>query len=227
VRRALQIVAVCAVALGVALPALAAPARRTTSPAQWIARSIAAAKSAKTVRVVATGIPSGGSTIGFDFRLVAGKGGVGTMTLGKQRIDLVRIGRFAYFRAGASFWQQYAGQAGAQLFAGRWVKMPASTSGFASFVELTDISQFFTGILGSHGKLVLGSTKTINGVRAIALVDTSRSGGGTLWVAAQGTPYPVELAPASGPGLVAFESWNKPATVSAPHNAIDFSKLKK
>jgi hypothetical protein len=225
-RRALHTVAFCVVALGLALPALAAPVRNATSPAQWIARSIAAAKSAKTVRVVATGIPSGGSTIGFDFRLVAGKGGAGTMTLGKQRIDLVRIGRFAYFRAGASFWQQYAGQAGAQLFAGRWVKMPASTSGFASFVELTDISQFFTGILSSHGKLELGGTKTINGVRALGLVDKS-SGGGTLWIAAKGTPYPVELAPASGPGLVAFESWNKPATVSAPHNAIDFSKLKK
>jgi hypothetical protein len=212
----------CAVAAAVALPSASA----STSPNQWLTRSIAAAKSARTVHVVATGIPNGGSSIGFDLHLVAGKGGGGTLTLGKQRIDILRLGKVAYFRARAAFWQQTAGKAAAQLFAGRWVKMPSSTNGFASFTELTDISAFFTGILSSHGKLTLGARKTIGGVRAIGIVDHS-NGGGTLWVAARGTPYPVALTPPSGPGTVAFEGWNAPARLAVPSNAIDFSTLKK
>jgi len=224
VRRALHVLAICALAAGVALPAAAAP--RAATPDELLAQSVAAAKSASSVRVVAVGIPNGSSRLGFDLHLVAGKGGAGTIKIGRQRIDLVRIGHVAYFRAGASFWRQYGGEAAAQLFAGRWVKMPSSTPGFQSLTQLTDISQFFTGLTSSHGALKFGGTKTVGRQQAIGIVDTSTNGG-TLWVAASGTPYPLELTPPSGPGIVRFTQWNTPMRVATPANVIDLSKLKK
>jgi hypothetical protein len=214
--------AVCALAAAVALPAGAA-----TTPDALLAQSVAAATSASSVRVVAAGIPNGGATLAFDLRLVAGKGGAGKISSGRQRIDIVRIGHVAYFRAGAKFWSRYGGAAAAQLFAGRWVKMPSTTPGFSSLVSLTDISQFFTGLTSSHGALKFGETKTVGGRKAIGIVDTSTSGGGTLWVAATGTPYPLELTPTSGPGVVRFVQWNQPMRVTTPRNVIDLSKLKK
>ena len=220
-RRSLSLVTLFLVAAAAALPAAAAP-----SPNQLIARATAAAVSAKSVRVVATGVPNGNSTMSWDFHLVAGKGGAGFMTLGKDRIDLIRVGGWAYFRAGASFWAKY-GKAAAQLVAGRWVKVNASNPDFADLTALTDIKQFFTGIFSSHGKLKLGGTKTINGTKAIGLIDATGKGGGALWIAASGTPYPLLLLPPSGPGQVSFESWNQPANVTAPRSSLDFAALTK
>jgi hypothetical protein len=224
VRRALYVFAICALAAGAALPAAAAP--RAATPDELLAQSVAAAKSASSVRVIAIGIPNGGAKLGFDLHLVAGKGGAGTITMGKTRIHLVRTGRVAYFRAGPAFWRQYGGEAAAQLFAGRWVKMPSSTPGFQSLTQLTDISKFFTGLTGSHGALKFGGTKTVGRQQAVAIIDTSTSGG-TLWVAASGTPYPLELTPPSGPGVVRFVQWNTPMRVATPRSFIDLSKLKK
>jgi hypothetical protein len=120
-RRALSLITVCLAAGVVALPAAA------TTPDQWAQRAMAAAKSAHSVRVVANGIPSGASgPISFDLHIVSGQGGYGTIGIGKLRIDLIRRGTSAYFRAGAAFWRQYGGAAAAQLFAGRWVKLPIS-----------------------------------------------------------------------------------------------------
>lgn len=224
-RRATSPIALLVAGVAVALPPAAASSRPATSPDQWLARSLAAATSASTVHVVAKGIPNGSGRMSWNMRLVAGKGGYGSMTLGTQRIDLVRIGRVAYFRAGAGFWRQYGGSAVAELLAGRWVKLPASTKGFASFIALTDISQFFTGILSSHAKLADGGEKTILGRHAVGVVDTS--GGGTIWVAATGTPFPLELTPPHGSGVALFESWNTPEHIPAPLNPIDLAKLKK
>ena len=212
--------AVCLAAGVVALPAAA------TMPNQWVTRATAAARSAHSVHVVAAGIPSGSSTISFDLHIVSGHGGYGTIGVGKQRIDLIRSGKSAYFRADAAFWRRYGGAAAARLFAGRWVKLPISNKDFASFIELTNISQFFTGILSSHGKLARGGTKTIDGRPAVGIVDKSKSGG-TLWIASTGKPFPLELLPPTGPGVVRFEAWNTPMHVPAPKNPIDLSKLKK
>jgi hypothetical protein len=220
----LRFLCICALTAAAALPAAAAPVRHSTSPEELLAQSKAAAIGASSVRVVGT-IPSGRSTIGLDMSLVAGVGGQGTLTLGTQRIDIARVGSFAYFRAGKSFWQKYAGRLAAQIFADRWVKVSASNKDFAGFNLFTSLPQFFRSIL-SPGRLGLGETRTVRGIPAVGLVDQS-AGGGTLWIATNGKPFPLELDPPSGSGRVSFESWDAPMHVAAPANALDFTKLAK
>ena len=217
------LVVLCALALFVVAPAAA---RTATTPQQRLAASLAAAKAASSVHIVGANIVTGGTRISLDLRLVAGKGGAGWIQLGKNRIGIIQYKSFVYFRAGPAFWTQYGGATAAQLFAGRWVKAPTSNADLASFTTFTDVGKFFSGILGSHGKLAAGGQKTIDGHAAVGVIDTSKSGGGTLWIAARGTPYPLELTESGGPGLIKFEGWNAPEHVGPPKNAIDLSKLK-
>ena len=60
--------------------------------------------------------------------------------------------------------------------------------------------------------------------RAIAVDDVSE--GGTLYVAATGKPYPIEVVKDGGKGgTVVFDRWNEPVTLVAPADAIDITKL--
>lgn len=217
--------------LAALLAALLAPASAAAakSPTQLLAAAVSAAKSASSVHIVAAGIPDGAQTIALDLRLTAGKGGGGRMTIGSQVVDIVVLRPFVYFKANVKFWKTYAGSSGpmvVQLLANRWVKMPASNKDFAALIDLTDISAFIGGMAASHGKLVLGGTKTIGGKKAIGILDTAKAGGGTLWVAASGQPLPLQLTQTGSSGHVDFADWNAPVHVKAPANAVDFSHVK-
>ena len=216
-----RLLALLVVSLGVAAPATAAQ-----TPDQMVATSLKAAKTARTVHVVASGIQSG-RPLSFDLRLVTGRGGTGTLRIGNLKFDMVRLGPNAYFKGGSAFWAQFGGAALAQLLQGKWIRASATSGDLASFTPLTDVKQLFNAILSSHGALKAGGTKTIGGVPAVGVVDTSKSGGGTLWIAAKGTPYPLEITQARGKGVIRFEEWNKPVSLSSPRHALDFDKLKK
>ena len=214
-------------ALAVALLAPSAASAAKT-PSQLLADSVAAAKSASSVRIVAAGIPSGSQLISLDLRLTAGKGGGGRITIGSEPVDIVVLRPFVYFKAGAAFWKQYAQSSTTvvQLLANRWVKMSSSSRNFAPLVALTDISAFITNLASGHGKLAPGGTKLIGGKPAIGIRDTAKTSGGTLWVAAAGMPYPLQLTQSGGAGYVDFEEWNASVHVKAPANSVDFSHVK-
>lgn len=78
-------------------------------------------------------------------------------------------------------------------------------------------------IVASHGKLALGAPARIDGQPAIGLVDSVN--GGTLYIAATGEPYPLELKGPKGHGEIKFEGWDAPVTVSPPRSSLDFNKL--
>ena len=217
--------AAAALALALLAPSAASAAK---SPSQLLAASVAAAKSASSVHIVAAGIPDGAQSISLDLRLTAGKGGGGRMTIGSDAVDIVVLRPFVYFKAGAKFWKKYGRSSAAvvQLLADRWVKMSASNPNFAPLVGLTDISAFIDNLASEHGKLTAGGTKTISGKAAVGIRDTAKSGGGTLWVAASGAPFPLELTQAGGAGYVDFEDWNASVHVKAPASSVDFSHVK-
>jgi len=196
------------------------------TPDQLVSDTLAAAAAAKSVHIVAKGIQST-QPLSFDLHLLAGRGGQGTVQVGKLKFSMIRLGPNAYFKAGADFWRQFGNGVAVQLIQGRWLRASATTGDLASFTPLTDIQTLFGSILSSHGKLKAGGTKTIDGVPAIGVVDTTKSGGGTLWIAAKGTPYPLELTQTGGTGDIRFEDWNKPVSLSSPKNSIDYDKLKK
>jgi hypothetical protein len=184
-----------------------------------------AAASATSVRIAGT-IHDAGQTISLDLA-VTRNGGGGTMTIQGTKVDIIRSGRSVYLRAPAAFYQKVgAGKAAGQLLDGRWLKAPASTPDFRDLSQLTDMGQFVAQALKPGGTVTKGAETTIDGQKAIELKDSK--GGGSLYVAASGKPYPIEFkGTGSSSGLLKLSDWNSAAAPKPPANAIDIGSLGK
>jgi len=193
------------------------------TPTEILALSKQAADSAKSVHVAGS-IVSKGSPLTLDLFLLAGKGARGRLSEGGSSFELIESGRTVYLRGSASFYRRIGGAAAAQLLNGKWLKAPASTPNFASLGSLTDLRQLIDSTLADHGTLAKGATTSVGGQRVVSLNDTSK--GGTLYVAATGKPYPVQIAkPGAEGGRVTFDRWNAPVSLTPPKGAIDITQL--
>ena len=57
----------------------------------------------------------------------------------------------------------------------------------------------------------------------VAVEDITR--GGKLYVAAEGTPYPVAIVGGKNRGEIRFDSWNESVSIVAPKGAVDLQKI--
>jgi hypothetical protein len=176
---------------------------------------------AKAVHVSGS-ITEAGKPITLDLTLVKGVGGQGAMSESKLTFDIVRIGDTAYIRGSDAFLRRFAGAAGALLLRGKWLQGSATRGELAALAPLTDIAKLFNGALGSHGKLRNEGETTYKGQKAVAITDSTR--GGTLYLAADGPPYPLAIV-GKDRGAVVFDNWGEPAAIEAPKGAIDLGKL--
>lgn len=193
------------------------------SPADILAATKVASDAATTVHVSGS-IVSDGSPITLDMNLLAGKGGRGQLSESGLAFELIQVGKTVYIKGSPAFYKHIGGTAAAQLLDGKWLKAPASDSDFASLSQLTDLRQLVDQTLASHGSLTKAGTSTIAGQKVVGITDKTK--GGTLYIAATGQPYPVEITKAgSGGGKITFDRWNKTVTLSAPANAIDVAQL--
>jgi hypothetical protein len=193
------------------------------SPDQVVAAAKTAASGAATVHIAGS-IINEGKPISLNMELVAGKGATGHLSLEGLGIDVVEVEHAFYLNGSDAFYRHIAGPAAAQLLHGKWLKAPATGGNFASLAQLTDLRSLIDTTLRSHGKLSSAPGTTVNGQQTVGVTDSTR--GGTLYVAATGTPYPLEITKAGGSsGTITFDHWNQPVTLTAPANAININQL--
>jgi hypothetical protein len=192
------------------------------SPQKILSDSLAAAKGLKSVHAAGT-VNSSGQHILLDMQLVGGKGGQGQITLNGLSFKLVGLNHYAYMQAPPAVWEKAGAPASAaQQLQGKWLRTPA-TGQFASIASLTDINTLFTQLLTQHGKhLKTGGTSTVAGHKVVAV----KSDQGTLYVAATGKPYPVEIVkPGSDGGRIDFDRFNQAVTLTAPTNTVNLPSV--
>ncbi|HXB14914.1 MAG TPA: hypothetical protein VNV44_04130 [Solirubrobacteraceae bacterium] len=195
------------------------------SPDQILEATKQAAKSATSVHIAGS-IVTGGKPISLDMELAAGKGGKGTISQEGFTIRIIQTHGRVYINGTSAFYQHVGGAAAATLLQGKWLEVPANSGELASLADLTDLSKLIDTALASHGTLEKGGTATVEGQKAVKLTDSTK--GGSLYVAATGTPYPLQIAKSgSESGKVVFDRWNQPVTLSAPPGAIDIGALQK
>lgn len=194
------------------------------SPADILAATKVASDAARSVHVSGS-IVSAGSPITLDMNLLAGKGGRGQLSESGLSFELIQVGNTIYIKGSPAFYKHIGGAAAAQLLQGKWLKAPASNSDFASLSQLTDLRQLVDQTLSDHGSsLTKLGTSTIKGQKVVGITDKSK--GGTLYIAATGQPYPIQIAKSgSGGGKITFDRWNSSVTLAAPANAIDVAQL--
>lgn len=194
------------------------------TPNQILAAAEVAALQAAGVHVSGK-IAQNGTPLTLNIHLVKGKGGKGHMSENGTGFDIIRVGDKAYVRGSNAFYTRFAGAKAAKLLEGKWLVSSAGSGKFAPLTPLTDQVKFFQGSLSAHGKLSKGAVTTVNGQKVIALTDGK--GGGTLYVATTGQPYPIQLvSPGNGAeGKITFDQWGTIVPIVAPKDAIDISKL--
>ena len=170
-------------------------------------------------------IVSGGTPLTLDLSLARGKGAKGSMSTNGLSFDLVRIGNTLYIRGSDAFYKHFAGPPVAQLLHGKWLKAPATHGQVAELAPVTSAAGLFGKVASSHGKLTNAGETTYHGQKVVEIRDVSDNS--KLYVAATGTPYPVALigGKAAQSGVITFDRWNEPVSLSAPKDALDISKL--
>jgi hypothetical protein len=194
------------------------------SAAEIVNESRLAADSASSVHVSGS-VNSSGSPVTLDLSLASGKGGTGEISQNGFAFKLVLTGTTAYISGSSAFYRHLGGAAAAQLLAGKWLKVPATTGEFSSFSSLANMSKLIDATLASHGALQKGATTTVGGQQAIAVTDTTK--GGALYVATTGKPYPLQISKGGAEsGKITFDRWNQPVTITPPASSVDLSELK-
>jgi uncharacterized lipoprotein NlpE involved in copper resistance len=157
------------------------------SATEILKRSEKALKEAKSFHVTGSGVDQGQKTA-LDLE-IDGKDAFGTLTTGKEKIVLLAVGGSHYIKPNTAFWASTAGAKAKTVEAvigDRWVKVDGSKD-TASIFSVTNVAD----MMKPDGKITKGATKQVDGVRVIALKDSSD--GTDLYVATTGKPVPVAV----------------------------------
>ena len=191
--------------------------------AEILAATKLAAEGASAVHVSGS-IDNGGRPVGLDVNVLAGRGARGRLSENGLSFELIQTGGSVYIKGSPAFYRHVGGAAAAQLLQGRWLKAPASSPEFASLSSLTDLHRLVDTALSTQGSVAKSGTATVNGQRAVALANSSK--GGTLFVAATGRPYPIEITrEGANGGSLSFDRWDQPVALTVPAGALDITQL--
>jgi hypothetical protein len=185
-----------------------------------------AADSLRSVHIAGS-MTKSGTHVSLDLHLLAGVGVRGSMSEQGKSFQMVVDHGTAYINASPAFWTAEANATVARLMKGHWLKT-VTTGSYASLAQFASIRSIIGAITNKHGKVVKTATRTVNGVKAIGLRDSTQ--GGILYVALTGKPYPLELTNSGathGAGNVTFSDFNGSVSITPPKNALDLQQLQK
>jgi hypothetical protein len=181
-----------------------------------------AALDAESVHIGGEVIDNGARTA-INLTLAAGKGGKGKLSERGVAFEIIRVGDTVYLRGSDAFWRQFAGEKSVDLLHGRWLTAPADNEQFSEIAKLLDPAEVFHAALRDHGKLANWGATDYDGRHAVEIEDTTK--GGSLYVAADGEPYPLAIVGEDSDDVISFDDWNADVELTAPKSAIDIATL--
>ncbi|MFD0146330.1 MULTISPECIES: hypothetical protein [unclassified Streptomyces] len=201
-----------------------------------------AADAAKAVRLAGTLVSKGG-TFKLNMRL-KDDGASGSVVTKNSTFELLRIGDALYMKADAAFWTHGEGggsgdgggqgsgtpseadSEAADKLQDKYVKVPQDDPSYKQLRGFTDMDLLLDGLIGLHGQVVKGDRDKIGGIRTVKVKGGEDGEGGTLDVALEGTPFPLQFARGGGAGVVVLSEWDKdfPLEAPAPGQTLDYGK---
>ncbi len=192
------------------------------SATEILAASRAAALHASSVRI-ASSVSQGKLSRTSNLEL-AGNGIRARISFLGVTHEVIRIGNTTYAKGNPAFYKLLAKRTGMHVPQGTWVTAPAGKG----IPVKTALSSELTFLLISPGPLTKGPTTTIDGQKVIELKEKAKRFTGSIYIAATGKPYPIEIVKhGQETGQTTFTAWNQPITLTAPTGAIELSKLKR
>lgn len=197
------------------------------SPSQAIALMTTAAHEAGSVHVV-TSIQIQGQTATYanDTGSYSGKQ---IITAGSAQVTAIVVGRTAYVKANPSAMSEMfqSSAADSQQFANAWLSLPSNDPAYNKIAQTLTLGSLLQQVTPTRPLTKLGPA-TVNG-RSVIGVRGQLPGGGsaTLYIAATGSPLPVEeiSGPSGGRTTSVFGEWGISVNVSPPSGAISGSAV--
>ncbi|MFI6288428.1 hypothetical protein ACIBCM_27400 [Streptomyces sp. NPDC051018] len=142
------------------------------------------------------------------------------------RMDLIKIGDVAYMRFDEAFLRaESTGEPKAEtdaviaMMKGKWVKAGLSEPDAKDMLELCDLDKLLGEVLGDESTIArrAGET-TVNGRKALKLIEKAGRTTYTIYVAVEGQPYILRLdeAGSAEPGTMTFSDYDKPVPAKKP-----------
>jgi hypothetical protein len=146
-------------------------------------------------------------------------GAVGDITDGSATARLLRIEDQVWSAEPSSFWKAAGAAAGGKAFGGLYVKIPSADPRYAGFSNDTRIGYLLDHLLQTSATWKKGPLGTVDGVNALELDGTGSDGHkAAVWVATDGAPYLIRIAPTAGSyrGQLDFTGYDARLAVQAP-----------
>jgi hypothetical protein len=189
-----------------------------------LAKVKAAAAKVTSVHVVGN-VSQGPQQLSLDIE-IGSDAADGTIGLGGGSMELRLVNGVTYFRGDSKVFAAFGASATqAGLAAGKWIKDTGSGGPAATFGAFLDKGKLFDALLAPQGTVKSGGSASVNGTKALILIDTSTSGG-ELFVAETGPALPLRIEKTgTGGGRIDFTDYGKDVSVDVPAGAIDISQL--
>ncbi len=140
------------------------------------------------------------------------------MTVHGAPLQFAVVDGRAYVHAPAAAYQGHAAPAAASKLAGRWVRLPRRSASLAELEDVSSLEGLLDAALTAHGEVYSAGDSSVDGKPAVRLRDAR---GGSLYVAADGVPYPLAIEAASGDSRLELTDWNEPVRVNVPPSPMD------
>ena len=119
----------------------------------------------------------------LDLVFVKGVGSTGTVTIGGHALTMLATGGKVWVKGDPAYYEAAVGPGSAQLIGDKWVELPAEAT--PKIAVFTDGATFLSNMINTTADTVLTDIQDVDGSQAIGAQDPA--GGGTLWVAANGS----------------------------------------
>jgi len=163
----------------------------------------------------------------LELQLSGGDGRANVAFLGSQT-EAVRIGQTLYVKGSPQFYRRLNERNGTHVANGTWLKAPAGSTELTNLAALTQPSGELTLLLRNPTlALRKGAQTTVDGQKAIELKTKGKLYTGAIYVAASGTPYPLQIVKHGRENaLITFAGWNKPSQIEAPSGAVALTEAR-
>ena len=189
---------------------------------QVLAAALAAADSQTSVRMVTKG-KRDNLPFAVDMRIRRGGGASGNVWIGTEKLSIVTTGTEVFVKADEAYWKTLMEEKYAKAIGTMWVKAPSTSTSFAPYALFGNFDGLFGTYLKADGVATRGDVSTIVTTPAVPVVSTQ----GSVWVAATGTPFPVQVDTPSTGDITRFGEWGSAVDVPVPALAdtIDLGAL--
>jgi hypothetical protein len=185
-----------------------------------------AVQNAKSVHVDGS-VTSSGVPVGLNLGINRAGDMSGTITEHGANLNVLSTDGKVFFKATPAFLKQAgAPSATCSLVCGKWVQLPPKqASQLTSQLTMANLTGETAGSSGTaQPKFSETGTGTVNGQSTWVLKGQN---GAKIDVTQQNTPYPVQVKPANGQGVVKYSKWNSVPKPKAPpaNEVINLSGL--